>query len=177
MDYTDEDIISSRKRVVRHITLLTVEPTKKSRTIWQEVKTVIKLDCETHEEGKPTSHKTRYYVSSLVATEATPAIWLKVRLKRWGVESAHQILDTTFAEDKRPWITSDAQGTLAVMLLRRIAYTILALFKFVATRNEDKHDEPWRVLMERIKDVLKWATDELFQGLRPRTFAVPSALA
>ncbi len=36
---------------------------------------------------------------------------------------------------------------------------------------------PWRKLMERIKDVLKWATGDVVEGFRTRSFAVPPSLA
>jgi hypothetical protein len=177
-DVVEEEVVSSRKRVVRHLTVLPVRPTgKKNPTIWPEVKTVLKVYSETYEDGELTGTKTRLYVSSLEHTELTAAGWLKLIVCRWGVESAHQILDVSFAEDKRPWITSDAQGALAVMLLRRVAYTVLALYKWITQRSEDKRLMPWRKLMERIKDVLKWASHEAVADLRPRTFAVPPALA
>ena len=63
------------------------------------------------------------------------------------------------------------------MLLRRAVYTILTLFKHVTLRSEDKHLMPWRKLMERIKDVLKWATADVVEGFRTRSFAIPPALA
>jgi hypothetical protein len=181
-DVVHEEVESSHKRVVRHVTVLPVRPTAKNLTIWAEVKTIVKVFSETFEKNKKTgtetcSTKTRYYISTLESTELTAAQWLRIIVLRWGVESSHQILDTAFQEDKRPWITKDAQGALAVMLLRRVVYTILTLFKHVTLRAEDNHLMPWRKLMERIKDVLKWATEDVVDGLRSPSFKVPPALA
>lgn len=177
-DAVEEEEISSNKRVVRHLTLLPVKRTPhKNQSIWPEVKTALKVYSETFEDGRLTGTKTRYYVTSLSSTELTASDWLQLVIWRWGVESCHQILDTAFAEDKRPWITSDAQGTLAVMLLRRIAYTVVTLFRTVTQRSEEKRLIPWRKLMKKLRDVLEWATSETVENFRPRTFAIPPALA
>jgi hypothetical protein len=177
-DVVDEEVVSSKKRVVRHLTVLPVKPTPhKNQSIWPEVKAVLKVYSETFENGERTGTKTRYYVTSLASDALAPILYLQMVIWRWGVESCHQILDTAFAEDKRPWITSDAQGTLVVMLLRRVAYTVMTLFRSVSQRSEDKRVMSWPKLMERFKDVLKWACPEIVEGFRPRTFAIPPALA
>lgn len=77
----------------------------------------------------------------------------------------------------RPWITSDAHGTLVVMLLRRLVYTVLTLFKSVSLRSDENRLMPFRELFEWIKDTLKWAPESATSGLRARIFAVPPALA
>ncbi len=58
----------------------------------------------------------------------------------------HRKLDTAFAEDDRPWIEADANGMLAVLLLRRIAYTLLALFR-AASRTDEGRAIRWRALL------------------------------
>jgi hypothetical protein len=176
-DVVEEQEESSNKLVVRYLTLLPVRRTRKNLTIWEQVNCVVKVYSETYEYGALTGTKTRYYVSSLALTELTPAQWLKLIILRWGVESCHQILDTAFLEDKRPWITADAQGALAVMLLRRITYTILTLFRSVTLRAEDNRLMPWRKLMKWVSKALEWPNPVDIDDLRPRTFAVPPALA
>jgi hypothetical protein len=77
----------------------------------------------------------------------------------------HHTLDTAFAEDDRPWINADANGMLAVLLLRRIAYTLLALFR-AASRSDKGRAIRWRALLARLRDVLVAATEEQLAGLR-----------
>jgi protein tyrosine/serine phosphatase len=52
------------------------------------------------------------------------------------------------------------------MILRRIGYTRLTLFRSVTQRSDSRRAEPWRVLFERMRDALLLATDELLDGLR-----------
>ncbi len=83
----------------------------------------------------------------------------------WGVESSHHTLDTTFAEGDRPWIEADPQGMLAVLLLRRIAYTVLALFR-AASRSDEGRAIRWRGLLTRVRDTLVAATEDQLANLR-----------
>lgn len=69
----------------------------------------------------------RMFVSSYDPRRLSPAQWLLFVGSHWGAESNHHTLDTAFAEDDRCWIEADPHGMLAVLLLRRIAYTLLAL--------------------------------------------------
>ncbi len=55
---------------------------------------------------------------------------------------------------------------LAVLLLRRIAYTLLALFRAVTLRSDDGRATRWRVLLLSVRDVLVAATEEQLAGLR-----------
>ncbi len=89
----------------------------------------------------------------------------------WGVENQnHHTFDTAFVEDDRPWIEADEHGMLAVLLLRRIAYTLLALFR-AASRTDDGRAVRWRALLTSIRDVLVAATEEQLAGLREITAA------
>jgi hypothetical protein len=83
-------------------------------------------------------------------------------------EHNHHTLDTAFAEDDRPWIEADPHGMLAVLLLRRIAYTLLALFR-AASRIDDGRAIRWRVLLTWVRDVLVAATEDQLAGLREVT--------
>jgi hypothetical protein len=86
----------------------------------------------------------------------------------WGVESNHHTLDTAFAEDDRPWIEADANGMLAVLLLllRRIAYTLLALYRAVTLRSDEHRAMRWKTLLQSVRDALIAATEEQLAGLR-----------
>jgi hypothetical protein len=173
----DEEIVSERKRIVRRLSLVSLRPTEKNLTVWGHARTAFKVCNETYEDGVLTGTLTRYFITSLESSELSADKWLRLVVMRWGVETSHQILDGAFAEDKHPWITADAQGALAVMLLRRAAYTILTLYKSVTQRSDDHRLLPFRKLMEWLKDTLKWPNSEELEGLRTRRFAVPPALA
>jgi len=175
--FVDEEHVSDTKTIIRKLTLLPVKPTTRNILLWEHTRTIFRIDNEVHVAGTLTSTHTRYSVTSLEADELEPKQWLKLHVIRWDPETAHNILDTTFDEDDRPWITKSAQGNLAVHLLRRVAYTLMTLYKHVTIRNEDESTRPWRKHMEWVKDMLKWATSEDLADLRPRKYAVPPALA
>ena len=174
--FVDEQQVSDGKRWVRKLTLLPVEP-RDDGLLWGHTRTLFRIDNEVYENNALVSTHTRFSVTSLRADELTPEQWLELHVIRWGTETAHGILDTAFEEDERPWIRKDAQGTLAVQILRRVAFTLMTLYKNVTLRNEQHSQAPWRKHFEWVKDALKWATAEDLQGLRPRTYAVPPALA
>ena len=60
---------------------------------------------------------------------------------------------------------------LAVLVLRRIAYTLLALFKAVTQRAEENRAMRWKALRRWVRDALVAATAETFAGLRARAVA------
>ncbi len=60
---------------------------------------------------------------------------------------------------------------LAVLLLRRIAYTLLALFRAVTLRSDDNRAMRWRVLLRWVRDALVAVTEEQLAGLRSREVA------
>lgn len=165
------------KRVVRELTMKKVSDIGRQRPLWAHTRTILKVYSETYEDGVRKSTKTRFFVTSLEHTELSPDKWLELVVARWGVETAHQILDCAFQEDDHPWITSDANGALAVMLLRRLVYTVMTLFKSVTLRSEGNREMTWRELMKQIRDTLEWAQGKVLDGLRARTFAKPPALA
>jgi hypothetical protein len=97
---------------------------------------------------------------------------LNVVRSHWGVENQnHHTLDTAFAEDDRPWIEADEDGLLAVLILRRIAYTMLALFRSVTLRSEESHAMRWKALLARVRDAVVAASAETVAGLRVREVA------
>jgi len=166
-----------KKGVERELTMRRVTPTAKNLTIWSHACTILKVVSRTYEDNVLKQTKTRYFVTSLAADELSAEAWLDLIVQRWGVETVHQILDCAFEEDKHPWITSDANGALVVMLLRRLVYTLMTLYKSVTLRSEEHREMTWRELMEQIRDTLEWARDDILRGLRPRPFVVPPAFA
>jgi hypothetical protein len=174
---TDDEIISSHEHIVRMLSLVELRPTRKNLTAWKHTRTALKVVNEHYKDGVLKSTLTRYFITSAERGALPPDQWLKLVVMRWGVETSHQILDKAFAEDDRPWITSDAQGALAVMLLRRVAYTIMTLYRSVTQRSEDNRETPFRKLLGWVRDALKWPNATELEGLRTRSFAVPPALA
>ena len=66
------------------------------------------------------------------------------------------------------WLEADEHGMLAVLVLRRIAYTLLALFKDVTQRSEENRAIRWKALLRWVCDALVAASAETFAGLRAR---------
>jgi hypothetical protein len=86
----------------------------------------------------------------------------------WCVETAHQILDTALLEDDHPWIESNPRAAYALAVLRRIAYTMLALFRSVTQRSELRRAVPWKHLLQDIFVTLITLASEHLAGLRRR---------
>jgi hypothetical protein len=116
----------------------------------------------------------RYFLTSLRYEALEPEQWLCLIRRYWAsVESgAHQVLDTAFEEDARPWILNDDQGALNLLILRRIAFNLVARFRGRTLRSEENRDTPWKRVMEWFHDTLISATAEVVSGLRPRPEAV-----
>jgi hypothetical protein len=143
---------------------------------WQHLRTVLRVATEkVHlETGKVVpmdeDDANHYYLSSLRAEALKPEQWLLLVRRHWGVENGcHHTFDTAFAEDDRPWIVNDPQGMVVVLLLRRIAYNLLALFRDVTQRSEDTRGTPWKDLMRWMHNALIALTDADLLGLRART--------
>lgn len=135
---------------------------------WQHLRTVLRVQTDVFNAstGELRSSDERYLISSLPSVRLTPQHWLLVARRHWGVETSHQILDTAFAEDDHPWIESNPRAALVVAILRRIAYTILALFRSVTQRSDDRRAVPWKVLISDIFFALITATEHQLRPLR-----------
>ncbi len=143
---------------------------------WTHLQTVLRVESEIVdiETGEVVEQKeedvNRYFISSLDGDRLTASQWLKLVRMHWGVENnCHNTWDTAFEEDDRRWITADPKGAMNVMLLRRLAYNMLALFRSVTQRSEENRMTPW-------KDILRWVYNTLIAaqkadlvGLRERT--------
>jgi hypothetical protein len=119
-------------------------------------------------QGKVLSEENRYFISSLVHTRLTMAQWLELTRRHWGVEVAHNLLDVAFEEDNHPWVTHSAQGMLNLMLLRRLAYNLLVLWRGRTLKSDDNRNTPWKTLFKWVARALEQATDTAFADLRPR---------
>lgn len=137
---------------------------------WAHLSTTLRVRREVWgNDGELVQAEDRYLVASLAADRLTAKQWLRLVRIRWAVENeGHHTFDTAFAEDDHPWIEADPQGTVVLMVVRRIAYTLCALFRSVTLRSEESHSMPW-------KDLLRWAYLAFASagplhvaGLRPR---------
>ena len=72
---------------------------------------------------------------------------------------------------KHPWITGHDQGMLNVLILRRIAYNLVALFRGLTQRSEDRRLTPWATVIRGFYIALVAATEQQIAGLRTRTEA------
>jgi hypothetical protein len=129
---------------------------------WPHLRTVLRVQTDVFDgkTGEQKSSDERYLISSLPSLRLTPQHWLLVIRRHWGVETSHQILDTAFAEDNHPWIEANPRASLVVALLRRIAYTLLALFRCVTQRSNERRAVPWKTLMSEIAFALASTTDD-----------------
>lgn len=119
---------------------------------WRHLRTVLRVESTktSLKTGREEERESRYFICSLPMGGLTKEQWLRVVRQHWAVENqCHGTWDVTFEEDDRPWIKNDPQGTLVVMLLRRMAFNLLALFRSVTQRSAEKRRTPW-------KDIMRW---------------------
>ncbi len=173
------DVLDNQTTVTRNLTLLAVDQSwgyglgkGPEDSVWQHAQTLLRVESVKRRGDAVVEGEVRLYVSSRMTKSLTPAQWLQIVRAHWGVENQnHHTFDTAFAEDDRPWIETDPQGMLAVLLLRRIAYTLLALYRAVTLRSDKGRATRWRVLLQSVRDVLVAATEDQLAGLRPRNLA------
>jgi hypothetical protein len=137
---------------------------------WTQMRTVIRVLWELLDsDGNVVKKDNRYYVSSLSQNALTPKQWIAISRGHWAVENnCHHTFDTVFKEDTKPWISADAVGMLAVLLLRRIAYNILTLYRTVTQRSATGRHTPWRDLCRWFYNMLLVVNDDHIEGLRVR---------
>lgn len=138
---------------------------------WSHLKTVLRIESSQVEisSGVEVAHEDRYFISSLESDKLSPEQWLYMIRQHWAVENqCHNTWDTAFEEDDRPWIVSDPQGALIVLLIRRIAYNMLALFRCVTQRSHERRKMPWRDIMRSMYNAAICVTDADLVGIRTR---------
>ena len=136
---------------------------------WSHLNAVVRIHkVKTDKDGNVLSTEDRYYVSSLATTRLTPRGWLDLIRRRWSVENQnHMIWDTVLSEDRRPWILLPS-GMVVVMLLRRLAFNLLTLFRSVTLRSERNRSQSWTRLLRDIHRALVRATVDVMAGVRRR---------
>lgn len=166
------DVTSNREEVYRRLRIIQVNTGKlhlpRKSELCKHTKTLLCVESETRKDGVITSTERRYYASSLSASELTADQWLCCIRLHWQVELAHQSFDKAFDEDDHPWITSNPNGMLVVLILRRIAYTLLTIYRSVTQRSEERRQIPWRDLFEWVRDALIASTEATVESLRQR---------
>ena len=171
-----EDALDNGTTVVRSLRLVRADPSwsygdgkRPGESLWPHVKAFLLVESVKVRHGLVIEQDDRMYVSSLDPSRLTTAEWQLLVRSHWGVENNnHHTIDTAFSEDHRPWIEADANGMLAVLVLRRIAYTMLALFRSVTQRSDDNRAIRWRALLLWVHDALVAAGPEHMTGLRVR---------
>ena len=142
---------------------------------WTQMRTAVRVRWEQLDDsGQTLKSDERYYVTSLEPTALSPVQWIEIARGHWAVENnCHHTFDAVLREDDKPWITANATGMLAVLLLRRIAYNILTLFRTVTQRSDHGRHMPWRTICRWFYNTLLVATDEHTEGLRTRKELCP----
>lgn len=138
---------------------------------WDTLQTTLRVESEKAdiETGEVVAHEDRYYISSYPTDDLSADQWLLLVRLHWGVENnCHNTWDTAFQEDDKPWIRSDPQGMLVCLLLRRLAYNMLALFRSVTQRCEERRFTPWKDLLRWVYNTMISATAQHTAGLRTR---------
>jgi hypothetical protein len=165
--------------VTRTLTLLAADPSWSygegkgpEESVWRHARTFLRVEYLKRQHGEVVERDARMFVASLDRGDLTPAQWLLLVRSHWGVENNnHHTLDAAFAEDDRPWIEADPDGMLAVLLLRRVAYTLLALHRARTLRSDDHRTMRWLVLLRSVRDALLVLAAEHLENLRPREIA------
>src|SRR6266496_2166164 len=174
-----EDVLDNATTVVRSLRLLRADPSwsygdgkTPGESVWPHAKAYLSVEYVKVQHGIVVERDDRMFVSSYDPKRLTTAEWMLLVRSHWGVENQnHHTFDTAFVEDDRPWIETDENGMLAVLLLRRIAYTLLALFRSVTLRSDENRSTRWKALLQSVRDVLIAATEEQLAGLRLRELA------
>ena len=73
-----------------------------------------------------------------------------------------------FREDDHPWITASPKGMVVVMLLRRLAYNMVALFRSVTQRSDERRQTPWKTVLRWFYNAIVATTAEQLEDLRAR---------
>jgi hypothetical protein len=145
---------------------------------WEHLQTTLRIRKERHdnETGKLLETEDHYAISSLPKEAVSPAQWLYAFRAHWGVENqCHHTWDTAFSEDDKPWIEADPKGMVVVLLLRRLAYNLLALYRSVTLRSDEHRHTPWKDMLRWVYNTLISARADDLDDLRTRK-AAPSGI-
>lgn len=120
------------------------------------------------EQGNATQQGTRMWMSSLPAARLTLKQWSHVARHYWYVEQTHHALDTTFGEDEHVIIDSNERGAMNCLLFRRMAHNLVAFYRTVTQRADQRRRAPYRQLLSQFWASIIAATDAQLEGLRRR---------
>lgn len=171
------DVLDNHTTVTRKLVVLQAQQhwaygngKSPAESIWAHARTFLRVESTTaKDDGTVVHHEVRLFASSLCHDKLSAAQWLLVVRSHWGVENNnHHTFDVAFEEDDRPWIRMSTNGMLAVLLLRRIAYTLMTLYRSVTQRSDENRGIAWKKLMRQVFAMLVGATDEQLAGLRER---------
>jgi predicted transposase YbfD/YdcC len=140
---------------------------------WTHCRTMLRVVSESVDAAGNRTIEQRYFVSSLGRERLSATQWLQAVRSHWGVETTHQVLDVAFEEDEHPWVRNNPRAMLVVALLRRIAYTMLSLFRSVTQRSDQARAVPWKDLMWQVQLALLVADDKHLHGLSHRPAPLP----
>lgn len=163
-----EDTLSKRDnvRVFRHLHMAEVPTGYKAM---KSVRTVLRIHTQKVDgTGTLLAEENHFYVSSLLHGRLTALQWLELVRRHWGVEVSHNILDTSFQEDDRPYLTHSAQGMLVMLLLRRLAYNLLTLWKGRTLTSDENRLAPWKTVFAWVQRALEQADEACWAKLRDR---------
>ncbi len=79
--------------------------------------------------------------------------------------------DRELARGHHPWIEQNPRATVVVIVLRRIAYTLLSLWRGVTLRSDEQRTRPWRDVMRDTLVAAVTATDDHLLALRRHRLA------
>lgn len=139
---------------------------------WEHIRTVLRVVSEKQDALGRASTEERYFIASLPSSRLTADQWLLAIRRHWGVETAHQVLDVSFKEDERPIILENPRATVVVAILRRVAYTLLTLFRSVTQRSDQRRHTPWKKLINSVFRTLIGSDQSTLAGLRPHPVPV-----
>ena len=168
---TTVDTLSNRKTVTRRLYLIAKQPLYR----WSHARTFLRVESETLESGRVTAYENRYFICSLESTRLTMDQWLLVVRRHWNVENqCHHTWDTAFEEDAHPWMRSHPRAIVVLKLLRRMAYNLLALFRGMTQRSDERRQTPWKTIIRWTRNALIAATEVQLRRLLPEGNAVRS---
>lgn len=156
--------------VVRRVTLVDVDPDEDAWDGFRHATQFVRIERIAVGPGDAAEVLgSRVFITNLTRGYYTPQTWLTLLRDRWAVENQnHGTWDIAFGEDDNHWI-DEPDGMLAVMLLRRLAYNILAVHRAVTLRSQRSRHMPWRRLFTLLRDALVTATFEILSSFRSRS--------
>ena len=82
---------------------------------------------------------------------------------------------TTDCDDSRPWLTHNPRASLVVAILRRVVYTLLALFRSVTQRSETRRQMAWKRLLAEVLYACHTLASDTLRSLRRHRLPPDSA--